>query len=193
MPVSTARSRPDGGVRPGTLPAAGEAQLATAPDRHGRLPFPAGCCYHFANIETLHVRRSPRWLWFAGFLILTFLTVQLAAAAYACADGRVAVRPVMAMDEMADMADMTESCPEMAKRTPQDDSPHDGLCLEHCQAGTKSADHVSPQIPAFLPILLGQIEPTPIAALVPLSLAQGDAIARAPPPPIAILHCCFRT
>jgi hypothetical protein len=142
------------------------------------------------------VRRSPRRLWLAGFLVLTFLTVQLAAAAYACAGGRFAVTPAMdmgAMEGMADLADMAESCPEMAKRAPQDAGQHDGLCLEHCQAGTKTADHVSPQIPAFLPVLLGQIEPTPIATLVPLSLAQGEAIARAPPPPHAILHCCFRT
>jgi len=144
------------------------------------------------------MRRSPRRFWLAGFLVLTFLTVQLAAAAYACAGGRFAVHPAMdmggmeGMAGMTDMAGMTESCPEMAKNAPQDNGQHDGLCLEHCQAGAKTADHVSPQIPAFLPVLLGQIEPTPIAATVPLILAQADPIARAPPPPLSILHCCFR-
>lgn len=138
------------------------------------------------------MRRSSRRLWLAGFLALTFLTVQLAAAAYACAGGRYVVHPAMDMGAVEGMADMAESCPEMAKNASQDSSRHDGLCLEHCQAGSKTADHVSPQIPAFLPVLLGQIEPTPIAATVPLILAQADAIARAPPPPLSILHCCFR-
>jgi len=137
------------------------------------------------------VRRYQRRLWFAGFLVLTFLTVQLAAAAYACAGGRYAVRPAMEMDAMDAMSDMAESCPEMAKNAPQDSGQHDGLCLEHCQAGAKTADHATPQIPAFLPILIGQIEPTPIAAPAPLLLARGDAIARAPPP-LSVLHCCFR-
>ncbi|MHA6824150.1 copper resistance protein [Ralstonia pseudosolanacearum] len=138
------------------------------------------------------MRRSQRRLWLAGFLVLTFLTVQLAAAAYACAGGRFAMQPAMGADVIEGMSDMAESCPDMAKKAPQYGGQHDGLCLEHCQAGTKTADHVSPQVPAFLPVLIGQIEPTPIGAAVPLVLAQGDAIARAPPPPIAILHCCFR-
>lgn len=138
------------------------------------------------------MRRSPRRFWLAGFLVLTFLTVQLATAAYACAGGRFAVQSAMDAGAMEGMADMAESCPEMAEKAPQDNGQHDGLCLEHCQAGTKTADHVSPQIPAFLPVLLGQIEPTPIAATVPLILAQADPIARAPPPPLSILHCCFR-
>ena len=138
------------------------------------------------------MRCSPRRFWLAGFLVLTFLTVQLAAAAYACAGGRYAVPAVMDMDVMDGMADIAESCPEMAKNAVQDNGQQDGLCLEHCQAGTKTADHVSPQVPAFLPVLLGQIEPTPVAATVPLILAQADPIARAPPPQLSILNCCFR-
>ncbi|ESS48437.1 exported protein of unknown function [Ralstonia solanacearum SD54] len=98
----------------------------------------------------------------------------------------------MDMDVMDGLAGMAESCPEMAKNSTQDNGQQDGLCLEHCQAGTKTADHVSPQIPAFLPVLLGHVEPTPIAATVPLILAQAEPIARAPPPPLSILHCCFR-
>jgi len=138
------------------------------------------------------VRRYQRRLWFAGFLVLTFLTVQLAAAAYACAGSRYAVHTAMDMEVMGGMADMAESCPEMAKNAPQDNSQHEGLCLEHCQAGSKTADHAVPQIPPFLPILVSRIEPTPTVATVPLILAQADAIARAPPPSLSILHCCFR-
>lgn len=138
------------------------------------------------------MRCYQRRLWFAGLLVLTFLTVQLAAAAYACAGGRYVVPAAMDKGAMDGMTDMAESCPEMAKSATQDSDQHDGLCLEHCQAGAKTADHVTPQIPAFLPILVGKIEPTPIAATAPAVLAQADAIARAPPLPLSILHCCFR-
>ncbi len=155
----------------------------------GRVPLAARRCYHCANPETLHVRRSPRRLWLASFLVLTFLTVQLAAAAYACAGDRLAASVAVSVDEMAGMA----SCPEMVKAAPQDSGQHDGLCLEHCQADNKTADHASPQIPVFLPVLLRLIASTPAPVPVSLALAQSDAIAQAPPPPIPILHCCFRT
>ncbi|MHA6846132.1 copper resistance protein [Ralstonia syzygii] len=135
------------------------------------------------------MRRSLRRLWLAGLLVLAFLTVQLAAAAYACAGDRLAVSLAMGVDGMAGMA----SCPEMAKAASRDSGRHDGLCLEHCQADHKTADHASPQIPAFLPVLVRLVEPTPAPATVSQALAQGDAIARAPPPPIPILNCSFRT
>lgn len=148
-------------------------------------------CYHFVTYEIQsHVRALSRRLWLACFLALTFLTVQLAAAAYACAGERFAMGQAVGMHEMADM---TESCPEMAQSTSKDTGQHDGLCLEHCQANHKSADHASPQVPAFLPVFVRTVEPTPVAIAVPQALAQGEAVARAPPPPFSILHCCFRT
>ncbi|CAJ0808663.1 hypothetical protein LMG19083_04748 [Ralstonia psammae] len=136
------------------------------------------------------MRALSRRLWLACFLALTFLTVQLAAAAYACAGERFAVGQAV---EMHEMGDMSESCPEMAQSPSKDTGQHDGLCLEHCQASHKSADHVAPQIPTFLPVLVRMVEPTPVAIAVPQALALGDAVARAPPPPLSILHCCFRT
>ena len=116
-----------------------------------------------------------------------FLTVQLAAAAYACMGSRYS------LIQMDDTAGMMESCPEMAKSAKQDTGAHDGLCLEHCQLNAKSADHYSPQIPAFLPVLLNVVEPTPVPAVGNLTLELGSAAARAPPPPLSILHCCYRT
>lgn len=132
-----------------------------------------------------HVRTSLRRLWLAGFLLIAFLTVQFAAAAYACAGSRYA------LEHANDMAGMTESCPDMASKSATPDT-HDGLCLEHCQAGTKTADHTAPQIPAFLPVLVGLIEPTPAPALASRARTAGQAIPGTPPP-IPILHCCFRT
>lgn len=160
--------------------------------RHMRGSFPRIASRNLATLDIRNVRCSRRRLWLAGFLVLTFVTVQLAAAAYACAGGRYSVPTAIGKGAMDDMADMAESCPEMAKSAPQDNGQHDGLCLEHCQAGSKTADHASPHVPAFLPVLVSEIEPTPIATTVPMILAQADAIARAPPPPLSILHCCFR-
>lgn len=133
------------------------------------------------------MRTFLRRLCMTGFLIVAFLTVQLAAAAYACAGSLYSVN---AMDEMAGM---TESCPEMAARAQKDSGNHDGLCLEHCKFNAKSADHFSPQSPAFLPVLLGVIEPTPVCTSDFAESLSVGAVARAPPPPHAILHCCYRT
>ncbi len=88
------------------------------------------------------------------------------------------------------MAAMTESCPDMADGGNGDQK---ALCLGHCQADSKSADHVSPQIPAFLPVLVNVIEPVQVSVAVLHAALSVDAQPRAPPPPLAILHCCFRT
>ncbi|MFX6040244.1 hypothetical protein ABTE96_19955, partial [Acinetobacter baumannii] len=50
-------------------------------------------------------RRHP---WFAGFLVTLFLTVQLAAAAYACAGSRYQ------LEGGQTQAALTESCEDMA-------------------------------------------------------------------------------
>lgn len=95
---------------------------------------------------------------------------------------------------MVDMAGMMASCPEMAEQSAQTTlGSHDGLCLEHCQLGAKSVDHAAPQIPGFLPVLVSLVEPAPVAELTRHTVLLGEAIARAPPPPFPILHCCFRT
>lgn len=141
---------------------------------------------HLRRIESDSVRSFQRRFWITGFLVVAFLTVQLAAVAYACAGN---LYSFTATDEMAGMA---ESCPEMAARVQKDMGAHDGLCLEHCKLNDKSADHFSPQSPAFLPIFLGKIEPTPVlTSEITVSLREG-AVAR-PPPPHSILHCCYRT
>ncbi|AVA34439.1 MAG: copper resistance protein [Burkholderiaceae bacterium] len=124
-------------------------------------------------------------LWLAAFLLSIFLTVQLAAAAYACAGSRYS------MERMAVMAGMTESCPDMTQKA-KAPAAHDGLCLEHCQFGSKSADHASPQIPSFQPVLVNFVEPALVPVLTIQRAAYADAVPRPPPRPLPILHCCFR-
>ncbi len=140
----------------------------------------------FWSNRVFHVRTPFRRLWLAAFLLSAFLTVQLAAIAYACAGSRYSV------GGMADMAGMTESCPDMTQKA-EAPAAHDGLCLEHCQLGSKSADHPSPQIPAFQPVLVNLVEPALVPVFASQRAAYADAVPRGPPRPLPILNCCFRT
>ncbi|TDF62532.1 copper resistance protein [Cupriavidus sp. L7L] len=132
------------------------------------------------------MRTSLRRLWLAAFLLSAFLTVQLAAAAYACDGSRYS------LGATHEMAGMTEACPDMAKDG-AGPGIHDGLCQEHCQLGSKSADHATPQIPAFQPVLVNVVVPTPVPGLAHRVAVPREAISRAPPRPLPILNCCFRT
>ena len=85
------------------------------------------------------------------------------------------------------------SCADMAE---QDAARNDGqkaLCMSHCQADAKHADHATPQIPAFIPFLVGVIVEPPVLDAAPMFVVRAQSQPRAPPPPHAILHCCFRT
>ncbi len=93
------------------------------------------------------------------------------------------------------MAAMTESCPDMAASEDNEDNKgidQSGLCLAHCQADSKSADHVSPQLPAFMPVLMRVIAPTPVVLAEVRVALHAKADARGPPP-LNILHCSFQT
>nr|WP_315593748.1 copper resistance protein [uncultured Cupriavidus sp.] len=122
--------------------------------------------------------------WIAAFLLISFLTVQLAAAAYACEGSRY----VLSMT--ASMAGMAESCPDMATKRGHS---HAGLCQAHCHQDSKSADHATPQLPVFQ---AASVSPVATPDLTPIlggyRLATGNPVPRPPPRPLAILHCCFR-
>jgi hypothetical protein len=168
-------------------------------DQHSR-PIPLAITLHcepktvsfrqsFRDNEPLRhaLRRRP---FFAGILLVVFLTVQLAAAAYACAGNQYRVGS-------GDMkAALTESCADMANGADADsrkDEDNGALCLAHCQADSKSADHVAPQLPVFLPVLTGVIEPAPVAFANIRTVLRTQVAARAPPPPLAVLYCSFQT
>lgn len=132
-----------------------------------------------------HTRR--RHPFFAGILLVVFLTVQLAAAAYACAGSQYR------MDRGNARAALTESCADMVDHGSSADKDSGALCLAHCQADSKSADHVAPQLPVFLPVLTGVIEPTRVLLADVRATLRTEVSARAPPPPLAILYCSFQT
>ncbi|MGX6566854.1 hypothetical protein [Cupriavidus necator] len=129
-------------------------------------------------------RRHP---WFAGLLLVVFLSGQLAAAAYACTGSRYQ------MEGSGTTAAMTESCADMAADRSDQGADQSALCLAHCQADSKSADHVSPQLPVFLPVLMSVIEPTRVVLADVRIALRAEAEARGPPPPLNILHCSFQT
>lgn len=91
-------------------------------------------------------------------------------------------------------AALTESCTDMADHHGSSvDKDNGALCLAHCQADSKSADHVAPQLPVFLPVLTGVIEPTRVVLADVRAALRTEVTARAPPPPLAILYCSFQT
>lgn len=148
-----------------------------------------------SSIVRLLVRRHA---WFAGLLLIVFLSVQLATAAYACVAGTsAAAAEAMQQASMAAMEmDGMGCCPE-ATGVPDDGTQqfHAGkaLCMGHCQADTKHADHPTPQVPPFIPVLVGSVVEPPLLRHVSLFSIRASAQPRAPLPPHAILHCCFRT
>lgn len=151
-----------------------------------KLPGGAEHCYIVAKTGTALVGRTHRRPWFAGFLLVVFLAAQLAAAAYACTGSRYQA------EHSGTMAAMTESCADMAASDSQQGIDQSGLCLAHCQADAKNADHASPQLPAFMPVLMRVVEPTRVVLAEVRVALRAEAEARGPPP-LTILHCSFQT
>lgn len=85
------------------------------------------------------------------------------------------------------------SCADMADQDMVKGAGQKALCMGHCQADNKHADHSTAQIPAFIPVLITHVVAPTVELSVPLTLAQASAQPRAPPPPLSILHCRFRT
>ncbi|WP_029050939.1 MULTISPECIES: hypothetical protein [Burkholderiaceae] len=131
-----------------------------------------------------HIARRHSWI--AGLLLVVFLSVQLATAAYACTIGVNVPAEQPSMDAMV-------SCADMAEQDAAQDNGEKAFCMGHCQADTKYADHAVPQIPAFIPVLAGIIIEPPVLDATPVIARHAHTQPRAPPPPHAILHCCFRT
>ncbi|WP_454727819.1 MULTISPECIES: hypothetical protein [Cupriavidus] len=97
------------------------------------------------------------------------------------------------MERSNAQATLTESCADMAASSSDQGDDHSALCLAHCQADSKSADHVSPQLPVFLPVLMSVIEPTRLVIADFRGARHAEVAARAPPPPLTVLHCSFQT
>jgi hypothetical protein len=140
--------------------------------------------YHF--LVTMHFTRTAR-TWWSRSLIASLLFLQLATAAYACAmhstppaDASMAGMPCAEAMAGGDMATMDPDQP--------------GLCHEHCKGGSHTiepAATVALTAPAMVVLF---VITAPAAPAGEASGWQPGQVERdsAPPPPHAILHCCFR-
>ena len=125
----------------------------------------------------------------ASLMALVILAVQMATAAYAC---DAAFKAQLPADEMAAMQGCMEN---MSAPKGMTDTDNPGLCKAHCSAdATASSEQAGGalQLPASAPLLY--IAWTFFFA-VPLRgrrLPRAPKTERATPPPLSILHCCYR-
>jgi hypothetical protein len=131
--------------------------------------------------------------WWSRSLIVSLLFLQLATAAYACA--MHSTPPADSnMAASAPMAGMP--CAEVMAGGDRAtmDSAQPGLCHEHCKGGEQTiepAATVALTAPAMvvLFVITAPAAPAGEAGVWQLGQVERDS---APPPPHAILHCCFR-
>ena len=134
----------------------------------------------------------PRALkhWICRLMVGVILFAQMSVAAYACpsnmVSGNATADAITAMGAMVDCEQMGEG---MGRHL---DQANPGLCAEHCHP-TQQSDHTqAPTVPAALLIALYTVALT-VDASRPDGLAPtADSRLHAVPPPLSILHCCFR-
>ncbi len=134
----------------------------------------------------------PRALkhWICRLMVGVILFAQMSVAAYACpsnmVSGNATADAITAMGAMVDCEQMGEG---MGRHL---DQANPGLCAEHCHP-TQQSDHThAPTVPAALMIALYTVALT-VDASRPDGLAPtADSRLHAAPPPLSILHCCFR-
>jgi hypothetical protein len=134
----------------------------------------------------------PRALkhWICRLMVGVILFAQMSVAAYACPSNMVSGNaPADAITAMGAMVDCEQMGEGMGKHL---DQANPGLCAEHCHP-TQQSDHTQvPTVPAALLIALYTVALT-VDASRPDGLAPtADSRLHAAPPPLSILHCCFR-
>ena len=126
----------------------------------------------------------------ASFMVLVMLALQMATAAYAC-PGLSGGAQSGQSPAMAAMPGCAQSA-QMPGGMMDPDQP--GLCQAHCNAdSTASSDQGSNtlQLPAPTPVLFAWA----LFFAIPLRgphLSRAPKTERATPPPLSILHCCYR-
>lgn len=128
--------------------------------------------------------------WICRLMVGVILFAQMSVAAYACpsnmVSGNATADAITAMGVMVDCEQMGEG---MGRHL---DQANPGLCAEHCHP-TQQSDHTqAPTVSAALLIALYTV-----ALMVDASRPDGlaptaDSRLHAAPPPLSILHCCFR-
>lgn len=134
-------------------------------------------------------------------LIGAVLTAQMAVAAYAC-PGLATLETAMPAPAVASAggeheavadraaAPRTVDCTDMMVAM---DPTFANLCAEHCHKGQQSDHAATLTVPAAT---LTALYTTPLVsepAALPRPAADATSALVAATPPLAILHCCFRT
>lgn len=123
-------------------------------------------------------------------MIGVMLLAQISIAAYACPG--LASSMAMQSDSTAMPVDMAD-CDQMPEMTASMDKALPNLCAEHCHQGHQSDQTQVPALPAVALISLYTVDQIVCTSeLAWPTLAQYVPLAAAPPP-LSILHCCFRT
>ncbi|HSW04627.1 hypothetical protein [Aquabacterium sp.] len=133
-------------------------------------------------------------------LIGVLLFAQLAVSAYACPG--VSSAPGL-QKAMATAADGNSANTDAAMNGPQAiacadmampmDPDFANLCAEHCRQGQQSDQAATLTVPAALLTALYITAPAPEPLVAPRPAAATPSALAAASPPLAILHCCFRT
>lgn len=122
-------------------------------------------------------------------MIGVMLMVQISIAVYACPG--LAEPVAMQSDASANSmsADMV-GCDQMAGPM---DKAFPNLCAEHCHQGHQSDQTQVPVLPAITLISLYAVDQVVRAGELAWPMLAEYVPLAAAPPPLSILHCCFRT
>lgn len=111
------------------------------------------------------------------------LFAQMSIAAYACPGASAqGAAQASAMEGMV-------NCEQMSGYP---DQTFANLCAEHCHQGQQSDHTQLPTLPAVLLVSLYQVDPMGNQSAPSWRAVGADLGPDPAPPPLSILHCCFR-
>lgn len=126
----------------------------------------------------MNLARSLRQ-WICKLMVGVILLAQMSIAAYACP--KVSAPAAMSMDMVG--------CEQMAGPM---DKAFPNLCAEHCHQGHQSDMTQVPSVPAIALISLYTVAQATVDQAPSRPWLPDHVPLAAPPPPLSILHCCFR-
>jgi hypothetical protein len=122
--------------------------------------------------------------WLCRLMAGVMLFAQMSIAAYACPGLATSL-----LEPSSAVASPMANCDQMMAHA---DKAFPNLCAAHCHQGQQSDQTQVPTLPAMMLISLYTVNPT-VPALAPGWPTRAEQIAlSAAPPPLSILHCCFR-
>ena len=142
----------------------------------------------------------PRALkhWICRLMVGVILFAQMSVAAYACPSNMTSGNaPADAMTRTDAMVDCDQMGGQIGKGVDEGmgrhlDQANPGLCAEHCHPTQQSDQTQVPTVPVMLMIALYAVTQMVGASAPDGLMPTADSRLQAAPPPLSILHCCFR-